>query len=217
MVSQLASQAGSQSGLCPSCNAPLQTPLACGSCGVLIDVSHDEPSPFAILGMDVTFDIDAKEARKRLRRIAHKVHPDFYATAGEEQLELAEQNNALLNRAYEILVDDVRRADWIVRSLGGPGAKDLGCMHQEFLMEVMEWNETLDENEPGSEEFEALDGELKAERKHLIESIQGYLTPIPDPKTPEGALALKDVRKDLNALRYIDRALTRVSGLPAPI
>ncbi|MFT5733766.1 MAG: molecular chaperone HscB [Planctomycetota bacterium] len=211
---------GNQPGLCPGCQAPLQTPLACGACGVLINVSGPgsaEPSPFAILGLEVTFDVDTKDARKRLRRTAHKVHPDFYATAGEAQRELAEQNNAILNRAYEIVVDDVRRADWIVRHLGGPGEKDFGCMHQEFLLEVMDWNETLDENEPGSEEFDALDADLKAERRHLIESIAGYLTPLPDPKTSEGTEALKDVRKDLNALRYVDRALTRVAGLPTPV
>ncbi|MFT6109556.1 MAG: hypothetical protein ACJA2W_002478 [Planctomycetota bacterium] len=47
--------------------------------------------------------------------------------------------------------------------------------------------------------------------------MAGYLTPLPDPKTSEGTEALKDVRKDLNALRYVDRALTRVAGLPTPV
>ncbi len=201
-------------GPCSSCGVQLESPLACAACGTLIDVSANEPTPFAVLGLEIAFTIDKKAARKRLRRIAHSVHPDFYALAGEAQIALAEHNNALLNRAYDIVTDDLRRADWIVRHLGGPGEKDLGCMHQEFLMEVMEWNEILDDHEPGSEEFETLDGELKGERQHLVEAITGYLTPLPDPGTTEGAEALKDVRKDLNALRYIDRALARVAGLP---
>lgn len=211
------SSQGNQLAQCASCDAPMETPLACGACGVLVDVTAMEPSPFATLGLSVAFEVDAKDARKRLRRIAHQVHPDYYTTGGPEQLALAEHNNALLNRAYEIITDDVRRADWIVRQLGGPGEKDLGCMHQEFLMEVMEWNEVLDENEPGSPEFQALESELREERERLVTAISGHLTPLPDPATPAGAEALKDVRKDLNALRYIDRALTRVAGLPTPI
>ena len=90
-------------------------------------------------------------------------------------------------------------------------------MHQEFLMEVMEWNEILDDHEPGSPEFESLETDLREERERLTAAIAAYLTPLPDPSSPEGAEALKDVRKDLNALRYIDRALTRVAGLPAPL
>lgn len=211
-----AAQAPLTLGSCPHCQAELGSPLACRTCGVLFDVSANEPSPFAVLGFELSFDVDKKDARKRLRRIAHSVHPDFYALAGEAQLALAEQNNALLNRAYDIVVDDVRRADWIVRHLGGPGEKDLGCMHQDFLMEVMEWNEILDDNEPGSPEFDGLGDELRTERERLVGAIAGYLTPLPDPGTTEGSEALKDVRKDLNALRYIDRALTRVAGSPSP-
>ncbi|MEM8713187.1 MAG: iron-sulfur cluster co-chaperone HscB C-terminal domain-containing protein, partial [Planctomycetota bacterium] len=204
-------------GACPECGSQLRTPLACGSCGALLDVSDADPTPFAILGLKVAFGVDAKDARKRLRRIAHKVHPDFYATEGGELLARAEHNHALLNHAYEVVTSDVRRADWIVQHLGGPGEKDLGSMHQEFLMEVMEWNEVLDENEPGSEAFESLGAELRVERASLLSSIEGHLTPLPDPASPEGAEALKDVRKDLNALRYVDRALLRVSGQPTPL
>lgn len=210
------SRTGTQPAPCASCNAPMETPLACGACGVLVDVTENEPTPFAVLGLDISSDVEPKGARKRLRRIAHLVHPDYYTTGGAAQLALAEHNNALLNRSYEIVTNDVRRADWIVRHLGGPGEKDLGCMHQEFLMEVMEWNEVLDENEPGSEEFKTLGTDLQEERERLVAAISGYLTPLPDPNSPDGAEALKDVRKDLNALRYIDRALTRVAGLPTP-
>ena len=201
-------------GTCPSCSAALQTPIACGECGALIDCSqHSELSPFAILGMEPSIQVDAKAAKKNLRRIAHKVHPDFYATAGEAQLALAEENNALLNDAFEIVSDDVRRADWLIRYLGGPGEKDLGCMPQAFLMEVMEWNEILDDHEPGSPEFKALAEELRSERASLVGEIETLLTPLP----ASGADELRNVRKALNALRYIERALQRVSGLPAPI
>lgn len=186
----------------------LESPLACGSCGILNEAEDVDHSPFAVLGLEPSFEVDTKDLKKRLRRLTRLVHPDFFATASQEELELAERQNARLNASYEIVEHDVKRADWLVRSLGGPGEKDLGCMPQAFLMEVMEWNETLDDHEPGSAAYEAMETELERERESLVADIARHLDPLPSP----GDDALKEVRKSLNALRYVERALSRVKG-----
>lgn len=196
---------------CTSCGAELETPLACTSCGVLASVEGRELTPFEVLGLEPRFDVDPKDAKKRLRRFTRLVHPDFFATEGGAVLELAEEHNARLNEAHAIVADDARRADWLVRHLGGPAEKELGCMPQAFLMEVMEWNETLEEHEPGSPAFESLAVELRAEREHLIALVATAFGPLSSEGTVT-ADALKDVRKNLNALRYVDRALSRVAG-----
>ena len=192
--------------VCPSCGAGLETPLACDACGYLVEAEID-PGPFEVLGLEPSFSLDAADLRKRLRRITRLVHPDFHAIAGAEVLARSERNNALLNDAYQLLSDDVRRADRLVSDLGGPSEKDLGTMPQAFLMEVMEWNETLEEAAPGSDEFARLEGELLAHRDQLAADIEAALTPLPAP----GAPALAAVRQHLNARRYVDRALARVS------
>ena len=81
-------------------------------------------------------------------------------------------------------------------------------MPQAFLMEVLEWNETLEAAQSaahGSPERAALDRleeTLRAERARLMDAIGRMLAELP----AEGSSALTDVRKELNAVRYVDRA-----------
>ena len=195
---------------CPSCGAGLETPLACGACGVLIQTGEDL-GPFEVLGLEPSYTLDGADLRARLRRFTRLVHPDFFALEGPELLARAERNNALLNDAFEVLSDDVRRADRLVADLGGPSEKDLGSMPQAFLMEVMEWNETLEEAAAGSEELARLGEELSDQQRLLAEAIAAALTPLPK----RGAPALDGVRQNLNARRYVDRALGRIAAGPA--
>lgn len=192
---------------CPSCSAGFKTPLACGDCGVLVQ-AVDDKTPFEIMGLEPTMGVDPKDLRKRLRQFTRLVHPDFFTGEGEETRALAEAHNARLNEAYQILKDDARRADFLVRHLGGPTEKDLGAMPQEFLLEVMEWNEVLEEEEPGSEPLQALGEELEARRAQLLGRLEQLLTPLP----PVGDPALTEARKALNALRYVNRGLSHVAG-----
>lgn len=197
---------------CPSCGAGLETPLACGACGVLIETTYCI-DPFAVLGLEPSVDVDDADLRKRLRRFTRLVHPNFFALEAADQQLLSERNNAILNRAYDVVGDAPSRASSLVESLNGPSEKDLGAMPQAFLMEVMEWNETLDESEPGSPALAALEAELHTHRDSLVTQISTSLTPLPE----AGAKSLADTRKLLNALRYIDRALARVTGHPSPL
>jgi len=103
---------------CPSCGAGLRTPLGCEACGVLLSPDQT-PNPFEVLGLEVAYAVDAKDLKKRLLRLSRLTHPDFFATASGEERALAEENNALLNNSHEVLSDDFRRADWIVKALGG--------------------------------------------------------------------------------------------------
>lgn len=197
---------------CPNCGEGLETPLACGACGVLLQIDA-EPTPYEVLGLELSVHVDADDARRRLRRITRLVHPDFFALAGPEQLALAEAHNARLNAAYDLVTDLAARADWLVRHLGGPTQKELGAMPQTFLMEVMEWNEVLEDNAPGSPCLVNLSAELRGHRADLAAAIEASLDPLP----AAGAAALADVRKNLNALRYVDRALARAAGRAVPI
>lgn len=199
---------------CPACPATLETPLACGACGALIEVDG-ELDPFAVFGLERGWAVDAQDLSKRLLRFGRLVHPDYYAAAGEAARALAERNTASLNEAHDLLSNDFRRADWLVRALGGPTESDERQMPQAFLMEVLEWNETLDEARdaaPGSAELAALDElgtTLDEERGEALDRIGALLTPLPE----RGAKALSALRRELNAVRYLDRALRELKSL----
>jgi len=197
---------------CARCSAELETPLGCSACGALA-VLADDPGPFAVLGIDPAYAIDPQELRRRLVRFSRMTHPDFFATADEEQRLRAERATALLNEAYATLSDDVARADHLVETLGGPDENVERAMPQEFLMEVLEWNETLEEaREPEAvpdTKLEALQRDLQDRRARTLAEIARRLTPLP----AHGSPALRDVRRELNAVRYVDRALRQIEGL----
>ncbi len=193
---------------CPHCAAELETPVGCLACGRLVELDADI-TPFAIFGWPPNDEIDARELHKRLLRYSRLTHPDYFAAASADVRAMAEDNSARINEAHDILADDVRRADWLVHDLGGPDENDERQMPKEFLLEVLEWNEVLEEAQAAgpsaatSAHLDELEQELRAQRAETIDSIRARLTPLPE----RGAPSLRDIRRDLNAVRYLDRAL----------
>ncbi len=196
------------SAVCTSCGATLEFPLACAACGPL--AAEGARDPFAILGLERRYVLDQGDLRKRLIRCSRLLHPDFFATAASDVRQRAADNAAALNAAFEVLSDDYARADWLVRALGGPDQDSERQMPQEFLLEVLEWNETLEEAREGARErLEPLAAELTERRAATMANVASLLDPLPD----EDAASLAAVRRHLNAVRYLDRALGTVRAL----
>jgi molecular chaperone HscB len=199
---------------CPKCGAKLETPLGCSSCGVLFSPST-QPTPFEVFGLAPAFAVDATELKRRLLRFSRILHPDYFGAADAATRQLAERNSAMLNEAHDTLSDAATRADWLVRWLGGPGDSDKRDMPKSFLLEVLEWNETLEtarEAAPGSSERAALDAleqTLRDRRATILAGVERLLTPLPE----RGSSKLADARAELNALRYLDKTLAEIAAL----
>jgi molecular chaperone HscB len=167
------------------------------------------------MGVEPTYAVDRDALKKSMLSLQRAMHPDFFATADAATRELADRNTSELNAAFEVLADDLRRADHLVRSLGGPDENKERQMPQAFLIEVMEWNETLEEARdaaPESAERQAaleLRETLEAQRLELMEEIAALLTPLPE----RGDAALTEVRRRMNAVRYVKRALAQIEEI----
>jgi molecular chaperone HscB len=199
---------------CPRCSASLETPLGCLACGALLPLDGaSAPDPFQVLGLERTHRIDLEELRRRYLRISRLTHPDFFATAGEAEKARAERASAALNTAFAVLADEAARADHLVGALGGPDENAERAMPKEFLMEVLEWNETLDAARrgepvpPGS--LDGLRRDLQARRGESLAAVAKLLDPLPE----RGADALRQARRALNVVRYVDRALAELEAL----
>jgi molecular chaperone HscB len=196
---------------CSRCAATLETPLGCLACGALASLPDGPEAldPFAVLGLAPAYSVDRQDLRRRLLRFSRMTHPDFFATAAQEEKERAERATAALNSAYAVLSDDATRADHLVRSLGGPDENAERAMPQDFLMEVLEWNELLDgarRGEPIPADFRA---ELESRRARAIAAVAKLLDPLP----AAGAASLREARRGLNVVRYVDRALGELEAL----
>jgi molecular chaperone HscB len=194
---------------CPECGEALWTPLGCEACGVLAQW-EEAPGAFELFGLAPAWEVDRKALRRALLQLQRLTHPD-HAGATDQ----AERANAALNHAHEVLSDAFLRADDLIRRLGGPEESAERQMPQEFLMEVLEWNEALDDAAaaaPGSAEREALGPlaeQLRAQREEVLSEVGAALTPLP----PSGAADLGPLRRRLNAVRYLSRALERIREL----
>ncbi len=197
---------------CPKCGATLRTPFTCESCGELLE-PPTAPTPFAALGLVPAYDIDAALLRERLLALSRAMHPDYFAGADERTRALALRNTAELNASFSVLSDDFRRADHLVKTLGGPGEAQERSMPAEFLQQVLEWNELIEEaretGRGGSGPLRELEHDLLERRTALMLEIGRALTPLPAP----GSAGLLRVRQLLNAVRYLDRALRESSEL----
>ncbi|MFT7669489.1 MAG: molecular chaperone HscB [Planctomycetota bacterium] len=200
--------------LCPACELPLTTPLVCTNCNAFQTVDAAQ-NPFNVLGLEPSWAVDPKQLKRNLLRFSRFVHPDFFASEEEEVRENAERASAALNSAYEILHNDLARADWLVNSLGGPMESEDREMPQAFLMQVMEWSEILEDAKsatPDSPEWKAtqpLADELHSERAKRLQAIGTLLAPLPE----EASDTLATARREINAIRYIDRARKELKSL----
>ncbi|MCE9595425.1 MAG: Fe-S protein assembly co-chaperone HscB [Planctomycetes bacterium] len=199
---------------CPTCRAEATNPLVCTACGGLLSGDR-APTPFEVFGLVPALELDAAALKRRLLELSRRMHPDYFATADAATRELAERNTAELNLAYEVLADEPARADWLVKSLGGPDENQERKMPEAFLIEVLEWNEALEEAraaDVGSSARAALANlarELGTRRDEALARLRAELEPTPERNSPR----LVEARRQLNALRYVDRTLEEIRAL----
>jgi molecular chaperone HscB len=205
---------------CTNCNEVLTTPLACGSCESIFAAPFTL-SPFEVFGMPIAARLDPSILRKKLLKMQRLLHPDFHGAAGQAMQSIAEHNTAEVNAAFKVLRDEAQRSSWLVEHLGGPSESNERQMPQAFLMEVMEWNETLEGFGGLEDKATAASGlgELKAELNiQRVELLEGILDNLEAQLSQAAdAAPLADVRRSLNAARYIDRALTEVASIELQI
>jgi molecular chaperone HscB len=192
----------------------LTTPLLCERCGTLLDPPAGL-SPFEALGLAPGYALDLGPARKRVLALSRRLHPDFHANADDETRRRAQDGTAALNAAFQVLADDARRADWLVRELGGPREDEERAMPPAYLEDVLEWNEAIEEargsapDSPARARLASLADRLEQERSATMQRLAALLTPLP----PRGSRALRSARQELNAVRYLDRALRELGEL----
>jgi Fe-S protein assembly co-chaperone HscB len=129
---------------CPACGEPPVSSLACLACGEVTE----EPAGsdhFTRLGLahDELFDVASAEAN--YLKLSRALHPDFKAGADDDAMFRAVSHSALLNEAWAVLNDEQQRAEYLLE-LHHPGALEQHkSLSQEFLMEVMEISEELED------------------------------------------------------------------------
>ena len=153
-------------------------------------------SDFELFGLPQRFAQDRAAIDARWKELQREAHPDRFAAQGASAQRVALQWSVRINEAYQRLKDPLRRAAYLCELAGAPiEAHSNTAMPAEFLVEQMEWRETLDDA-AGEDALEDLSGRVLARRREMLGRI-GELLDVQG----DAAAAAQQVR----ALMFIER------------
>lgn len=133
---------------------------------------------FELFNLPVQFPIDRQVLDKAYKDIQNLVHPDRFVTATEAEKRTAIQWAAMANDAYHTLRNPIRRAAYLCELNGhNLNAETHVSMDPEFLMQQLEWRESLENAREGKDivQLEKLDDEQRALRDEQMEILQKHL------------------------------------------
>lgn len=137
-------------------------------------------NPFALFDLPVAFQVDSALLNERYLALQKSLHPDnFSATSAQEQ-RLAIQKSAEINDALRILKDPIMRADSIIAINTGEteNPEEKSNNDIDFLMQQMEWRETLEniENRKDTDELTTFAQEINQIRHAILSELSTALT-----------------------------------------
>jgi molecular chaperone HscB len=163
--------------------------------------------PFDVLSLEPRFDLAPARMERAYLAAVGAAHPDSAAGRGAGGAEGPDP--ARINEARRILVDPERRAEALLRRLGGPGKDADRSLPDGFLVEVMELRQQIEAD------LEAVGDEARAkwedwaqqQRDERIGSVGALFAGLSDPPDPE---QLGAIRTELNAWRYLERLIEQL-------
>lgn len=159
------------------------------------------PDAFEILGLPKAFDLDPAALQRAYLAGAARLHPDMTrGSAGDG--ELADVSD--LNRAKAVLSDPERRAEELLAALGGPAKEADKSLPAGFLMRIMDVRTELDGARQSGDaaavsRWRSWAQEQRAEFVRTVREMFARAAP-----------PLAEIRRTLNAWRYIERMIEQM-------
>lgn len=133
---------------------------------------------FELFQLPARFAIDIAQLETAYREVQGRVHPDKFAAASDAEKRVAMQWATRANEAYKTLKNPLQRASYLCELHGVDlGIESNTAMPAAFLMQQMEWRESLDEARSARDigQLEALEKSLGEVRRQLIERVADLL------------------------------------------
>ena len=100
---------------------------------------------FSLFDIPANFQIDAGLLEQNYRALQSQVHPDKFANLSEAERRLSMQWATRVNEAYQTLRSPLNRARYLLTLHGVDTQEESNtAMPLDFLMQQMEWRESLD-------------------------------------------------------------------------
>jgi molecular chaperone HscB len=155
-----------------------------------------QSTDFELFGLPERFAQNGADIDARWKDLQREAHPDKFAAQGPAAQRIAMQWSVRINEAYKRLKNPLKRAAYLCELRGAPiEAESNTAMPAEFLVEQMEWRESLDDARTEAD-LEELDLALNRARRTSLQRIEALLDDEND-----AAAAARQVR----ALMFIER------------
>lgn len=118
---------------------------------------------FDIFELPVGFNVDKKLLRKNYYKLSRANHPDNYTLSSQDDQNDSVDKSAMINEAYKVLKDDLLRIKYTLELSGIKFEEGKESVPQEFLMDVMELNESV---------FDFKLNPIEENKKNILNSIQ---------------------------------------------
>ena len=158
------------------------------------------PGYFELFGLPERFELDDAALEARYRTLAAQFHPDRSAAASAFEQRQAVMMASAVNQAYQALKDPLERAAYLLELRGiNADAPEHTAYAPEFLMQQMEWRETLAEARAAGDTaaLNALERQVSAEQTALY----GQLAAAFDAQQYQTAAQLVRQGRFLNKMR----------------
>ena len=130
---------------------------------------------FNLFQLEPSFNIDTEALEQTYRALAARFHPDKFASASAFEQKQAVMMSSTINDAYRTLKSPIDRAAYLLKSQNiDADAPEHTSFSPEFLMQQMEWRETLmdAQMEQNHDAIRALDQEIQEVHNNLYQDLQ---------------------------------------------
>ena len=130
---------------------------------------------FNLFQLEPSFNVDTEALEQTYRALAARFHPDKFASASAFEQKQAVMMSSTINDAYRTLKSPIDRAAYLLKSQNiDADAPEHTSFSPEFLMQQMEWRETLMDAqiEQNHDAIRALDQEIQEVQSSLFQDLQ---------------------------------------------
>ena len=130
---------------------------------------------FNLFQLEPSFNIDTEALEQTYRALAAQFHPDKFASTSAFEQKQAVMMSSTINDAYRTLKSPIDRAAYLLKSQNiDADAPEHTSFSPEFLMQQMEWRETLmdAQMEQNHDAIRALDQEIQEVQSNLYQDLQ---------------------------------------------
>ncbi len=133
---------------------------------------------FELFQLPIQYTIDKSRLSEAYRELQRVVHPDRFVRASDHERRLAQQKSTLVNDGYQVLRDDLSRAQHLLR-LNNVDCQQHALSDSGFLMTQIELREELEaisENKD-VDRLNTLFSHIQQQQKNGKEQLQAHFSP----------------------------------------